>query len=89
MEYTKDKEEFDKALKDAEASRKAFRTEHHLTLGDKVIYLTDDEIKEGQKRGEQELIERSAMMRKSAMQVVETIKSDPEALAALKEALKE
>ena len=89
MEYTKDKVVFEAAVEEANASGKKFRTENHITLGKKVIYLDAVEIKALEKMAQDNLAEQAGYKKRVAMEAVERIKSDPEALAALREALKE
>ena len=50
MEFTKNAQIFDEAVEVAKASGRLFRTESHFTLGNRVVYFTDQEATTAQER---------------------------------------
>ena len=89
MEYTKDKVVFEAAVEEANASGRKFRLEYHFTLGKRVVYMSAEEVQALDKMAQDNLVSQAEYRKRMSMDAVKVIKSDPEALAALREALKE
>lgn len=85
MDYTKDESVFNAAVSEAKASGQLFRTEQHLTLGGRVVFLTGDEVAKAQASTVAE--SQKPAPTSAGAGIVKDIIGDPEALAVLKAAM--